>query len=296
MTASTLPLATVRRVRFRGARGFLRRFRQKKAAVAALAFLVAVVVVSVLAPVLAPQDPNFQDLSSSLAPPLSDGHLLGTDELGRDVLSRLMYAGRISMLAALQAVSVGFVLGVPLGLLSGYAGGVVDTIVMRVTDGVMSFPPLILAIAIISVLGPNLRNAMIAVGIVFAPRFLRLVRASVLAVREETYIEAARTIGTPVRSIIVRHVLPNVLSPMIVQLSLAAGFTLLAEAGLSFLGLGVQPPDASWGSMMGRSFRVLSQEPWLIVWPGAMVVLSVLSFNLLGDGLRDSLGRETRKG
>jgi ABC-type dipeptide/oligopeptide/nickel transport system permease subunit len=290
------PVVTVRRARFRGARRFLRRFRSQRAAVAALAFLVAVVLVSVLAPLLAPYDPNFQDLRASLAPPFSGDHVLGADELGRDVLSRLMYAGRISMLAALQAVSVGFVLGVPLGLLSGFAGGILDTVLMRITDGVMSFPPLILAIAIISVLGPNLTNAMIAVGIIFAPRFLRLVRASVLAVREETYIEAARTIGTPVHSIILRHVLPNVLSPMIVQLSLAAGFTLLAEAGLSFLGLGVQPPDASWGSMMGRSFRVLSQEPWLIVWPGAMVVLSVLSFNVLGDGLRDSLGRETRRG
>lgn len=289
------PTVTVKRVRGRGMRRFLGRFRRQTPAVIALVFLVFVILVALFAGVLAPQDPEIQDLRNTLASPFTSGHWLGTDELGRDVLSRLIFAARISLLAAAIAVSVGFVLGVPLGLVSGFAGGKIDTFLMRVADAVMSFPPLILAIAVIAILGPSLVNAMLAVGIVFAPRFLRLVRSSVLTVREETYIEAARTIGTPTPIILVRHVLPNVLSPLIVQISLAAGFSLLAEAGLSFLGLGVQPPDASWGSMMGRAFRSLNQQPWLIVWPGLMIVLTVLAFNVLGDGLRDSLGRETRE-
>jgi peptide/nickel transport system permease protein len=160
---------------------------------------------------------------------------------------------------------------------------------------VMSFPPLILAIAIVGVLGPNLTNAMVAVGVIFAPRFVRLVRGTVLAVREETFIEASRSIGTPTFKIIRRHVLPNVMSPLIVQISLAAGFAMLAEASLSFLGLGAQPPDASWGAMLGRGFRYISRGPWLIFAPGTLIALTVLSFNILGDGIRDSIGREVRR-
>ncbi|MDY7100620.1 MAG: ABC transporter permease [Actinomycetota bacterium] len=288
---------TVKRVHGRALRRFARRFLRQRGAVVAFAFLLLILFVALFAGLLAPYDPEAQDLRNSMMSPLeSSGHLLGTDELGRDTLSRLMFACRISLLAPVIAVSVAFVLGVPLGLISGFAGGAVDTVLMRITDAVMSFPPLILAIAVIAVLRPSLTNAMLAVGFVFAPRFLRLVRGTVLSVREETYIEAARTIGTPSPVIIVRHVLPNVLSPLIVQISLAAGFSLLAEAGLSFLGLGVQPPDASWGSMMGRGFREMSQQTWLIVWPGLMIVLTVLAFNVLGDGLRDSLGREIRDG
>lgn len=297
MSGATLssPTATVRRVRGRGFRRFVARFRRQRPAMIALTFLLLLVVVAAGAELLAPHDPDTQNLRNALADPFSAQHWLGTDELGRDVLSRLIFAARISLYAVAISVSVGFVLGVPLGLVSGFVGGRVDTLLMRMTDAVMSFPPLILAIAVIAILGPSLVNAMFAIGLVFAPRFLRLVRSSVLAVREETYIEAARTIGTSTPIILVRHVLPNVLSPMIVQLSLAAGFSLLAEAGLSFLGLGVQPPSASWGSMMGRAFRSLNQQAWLIVWPGLMIVFTVLAFNLLGDGLRDSLGRETRE-
>lgn len=294
-TTSATPKVTVRRVRGRGLKRFLKRFRRQRPAMIALGFLMLVAFVAVFASVLAPHDPDTQNLRNTLGSPFTSEHWLGTDELGRDVLSRLIFAARISLMAAGIAVSVGFVLGVPLGLLSGFIGGRLDTLLMRLTDAVMSFPPLILAIAVIAILGPSLVNAMLAIGIVFAPRFLRLVRGAVLTVREETYIEAARTIGTPTPIILVRHVLPNVLSPLIVQISLAAGFSLLAEAGLSFLGLGVQPPDASWGSMMGRAFRSLSQQSWLIVWPGMMIVLTVLAFNVLGDGLRDSLGRETRE-
>jgi peptide/nickel transport system permease protein len=273
---------------------FWRRFRRQRPALVALGFLIFLTIVAIFAPLLAPADPNAQALRDAMQSP-SWEHWLGTDELGRDVLSRLIYASRLSLLAALQAVVVGVVLGVPPGLVAGYLGGRIDVLIMRVTDAVMSFPPLILAIAIVGVLGPNLRNAMLAIGVVFAPRFVRLVRGTVLAVRAETFIEASRSIGTPMPKIIRRHILPNVMSPLIVQISLAAGFAMLAEASLSFLGLGAQPPDASWGVMLGRGFREISRAPWLVLAPGAAVAMTVLAFNVLGDGIRDSIGREIRR-
>ena len=274
-------------------RQFARRLLRNRSAVVALAFLVLVTILVVLAPVLAPDDPLQQDLRSTLQSPNGD-HWLGTDDLGRDVLSRLLYAGRISLLAALEAVGVGVLLGVPFGLVAGYAGGWADTIVMRVTDAVLSFPPLILAIAIVGIRGPGLTNAMIAVGIVFAPRFARLVRGTVRAVTEETFIEASRSIGTPGVRIVIWHVVPNVLSPLIVQVSLAASFAMLAEAGLSFLGLGVQAPDASWGSMLGRAVGYINLAPWLVIFPGACIALTVLALNVFGDGVRDAIGKEQR--
>lgn len=277
-----------------GRQRFWRRFKKQRPAIVALAFIVFITLVAVFAPVIAPADPNRQSLRDNLLSPSWD-HWLGTDELGRDVLSRLIFAARLSLLAAVQAVGVGVALGVLPGLAAGYLGKKVDLVIMRITDAVMSFPPLILAIAIVGVLGPNLTNAMIAIGIVFAPRFVRLVRGTVLAVREETFIEASRSIGTPTFTIIRRHILPNVMSPLVVQISLAAGFAMLAEASLSFLGLGAQPPDASWGVMLGRGFREISRAPWLVLAPGAAVALSVLSFNILGDGIRDSIGREVRR-
>lgn len=273
---------------------FLRRFRRQPSAVVALTFLAVLTLVAVLAPLLAPQDPEAQNLRAVLAP-AGDGHLFGTDDLGRDVLSRLIYATRISLLAAAQAVGVAVALGVVPGVLAGYLGGVVDTVIMRITDAVMSYPPLILAIALVGLLGPSLTNAMIAIGILYAPRFLRLMRGTVLGVREETFIEACRSVGCSTSQIIRRHVLPNVLSPLLVQISLVAGFAMLAEASLSFLGLGVQPPDASWGSMLGRASRNMDRSPMLVVYPGLLLALTVLAFNVLGDGLRDSLGRETRR-
>jgi peptide/nickel transport system permease protein len=277
------------------ARGrFIRRFRRQPSAVAALLFLVVITVVAVAAPVLAPHDPQAQDLRATLQPASGD-HLLGTDDLGRDVLSRLIFATRISLLAAAQAVAVAVGLGVLPGVMAGYLGGVVDTVVMRITDAVMSYPPLILAIALVGLLGPSLTNAMFAIGILYAPRFLRLMRGTVMGVREETFIEACRSVGCSTGQIITRHVLPNVLSPLLVQISLVAGFAMLAEASLSFLGLGVQPPDASWGSMLGRATRYMDPAPLQVVYPGLLLALTVLAFNVLGDGLRDSLGRETRR-
>jgi len=273
---------------------FRRRFRTQRAAMIALGYLILVTLAALLAPLIAPHDPLEQDLANTFQSP-SWTHLLGTDELGRDELSRLLFAARLSLIASAQAVAIGMVLGVPPGLVAGYFGGWVSTVIMRLTDAVMSFPPLLLAIALVAALGPGLTNAMIAVGIIFAPRFLRVVRASVLAVREETYIEASRGIGTPSLKILRRHVVPNAIAPLIVQVSLGAGLAMLAEAALSFLGLGVQPPDASWGSMLGRAFSIINQEASLIFYPGAAIAVTVLAFNVLGDGIRDSIGREVRR-
>jgi peptide/nickel transport system permease protein len=279
-----------------GARArFVRRFRRQRLALAALAYLVLVVLAAALAPLLATHDPLAQNLGSVLQQP-GGGHVLGTDDLGRDVFSRALYAGRVSLLAAAQAVGVAVLLGVVPGLVAGYAGRKVDAVIMRITDALMSFPPLILAIAFVGVLGPSLTNAMFVIGVIFAPRFVRLVRGTVLSIREETFVEASRSIGTPTPRVIVRHVLPNALSPLIVQISLTAAMAMLAEASLSFLGLGVQPPDASWGSMIERGFRYTATAPWLTVFPGLLIALTVLAFNILGDGLRDSLGREIRRG
>lgn len=286
MTAATFP---------GGGRRFVHRLRAHRPAMVALTFIGIVVAIVIAAPLLATHDPHAQDLASYLQRPGTDGHLLGTDDLGRDLYSRILYAGRVSLLAALQAVGLGLALGVLPGLVAGYLGGRVDGVIMRITDAVMAFPPLILAIALVGVLGPGLTNAMTAIGVIFAPRFVRLVRASVLSVRQEVYIEASRSIGTPTATILARHVLPNVLSPLLVQVTLATALAMLAEASLSFLGLGVQPPDASWGSLLQRGFRRVEQAPWLTVFPGLPIALTVLAFNVLGDGLRDAVGRETRR-
>ena len=272
---------------------FARRFRQQTVGVVAAGFLLLMVVVAVLAPLLATKDPNAQALRSVLESP-SGEHWLGTDDVGRDVFSRLVYASRVSLLAASLAVSVALALGLVPGLVAGYARGRIDGLIMRLADAIMAFPPLILAVALVGVLGPGLTNAMIAVGIVFSPRFLRVTRGAALSIREETYIEAARGLGCGSFKIIRRHVLPNVLSPLIVQISFAAGTAMLAEASLSFLGLGVQPPDASWGAMLGRAFRFYDRAPWVVMFPGLAIALTVLAFNLLGDSLRDSIGREER--
>lgn len=278
-----------------GGRRFLRRFVHNRAAMASLTTLVLLVLLAIFGPTIAPYEPNEQNLQLRLADPFTGGHVLGTDELGRDTLSRMIVAGRIALQAAVQAVLVAIGLGVPPGLIAGYFSGRTDLVIMRVNDAVQSFPPLILAIALVGVLGPSLRNAMIAIGIVFAPQFLRIVRGSVLEVREMTFVAASRSIGTPTTRIIRSRILPNVMSPLLVQTSLAAGFALLAEASLSFLGLGAAPPDASWGSMLNRGYQYFSQQPWLILFPGLAITVVVLAFNVLGDGIRDSIGREVRR-
>jgi len=207
-----------------------------------------------------------------------------------------MHAARLSLLAAAIAVSFAVVVGLPIGLLSGYLGRVTDRVVMLVTDALMGFPPIILAIGVVGALGPGLVNAMIAVGVIYVPKTIRVARGAALAIRNDTYFEASRSIGTPTSRIIRTHLLPNILPPVIVQVSVMVGFAMLTEASLSFLGLGAQPPEASWGSMLGTAARDLSRQPWLTVWPGLAIALTVLAFNTFGDGLRDCFGRQERTG
>ncbi|XOV82409.1 MAG: ABC transporter permease [bacterium] len=277
-----------------GSARFLRRFRRQTLSLWALGFLMVLTLLAVFAPWVAPYDPLQQNLDRVLEGSSMD-HWFGTDELGRDVFSRVLFASRVSLLAAAQAVLIALVIGVPPGLIAGMWGGWVDAVIMRATDALMSFPPLILAVAIIAVLGPSLTNAMIAVGVLLSPTFLRLMRATTLSVAQETYIEAAQSIGCTRSWIIRKHVLPNVISPLFVQISVFAGVAMLAEAGLSFLGLGTQPPESSWGAMVGRGFRYITHAPSLIIFPGLAIAVTVLALYMLGDGLRDSLGREIRQ-
>lgn len=271
--------------------GFVRRFLSRRVNVVSLAFLVAVIAAATLAPWIAPYDPTAQNLGNVLSSP-STTHLLGTDEIGRDVLSRLLFGARVSLIATLQATSIALLLGIPVGLIAGFVSGRTDKAIMLFNDGLMSLPGTILAIAIVAALGPGLTNAMIAVGVVFAPRVVRVVRGETLVVRAEAYVEASRTIGLPTQWILVRHVLPNIRSSVIVYTTLLAARAMLAEAGLSFLGLGAQYPDASWGTMLGRFFRFMESAPALVFFPGIAIASVVLVLNLIGDGLRDATGRE----
>lgn len=273
---------------------FFRRFRRERVAMVMLGVLAIIAFCSVFANLLTNIDPNTQELRDRLQGP-SGANWFGTDDLGRDVFTRTLFAGRVSLLAAIQATAIGVGIGVPIGLMAGYLRGWVDVVASRVADAIMSIPALLLALAIVGVLEPNLTSAMIAIGIVYAPQFFRLTRASTMAVREETFIEAARSVGGTSRSIITGHILPNALSPLVVQISLAMGFAILFEASISFLGLGVQAPDSSWGSMLGRSTKFFEQAPHLVIIPGAMILVTVLAFNVIGDGIRDSLGREIRR-
>lgn len=273
---------------------FARRFLRQRIAVGALVVLLALTVTALVAPWIVPFDPNAQNLGNVLAKP-SGEHLLGTDELGRDVLSRLVMGSRVSLLAAVQGTLVALAIGVPLGLIAGFFRGHVDRVIMVFTDALMSLPGLVLAMAIVAIWGPNLTNAMVAIGIVVSPQALRLVRSSVVQIREETYVEASRSIGTGNAGIIVRHVLPNAAGPLIVFTALLGGSVMLVEAGLSFIGLGVQPPEASWGAMLGTSFRYLSRAPELAIYPGVAIAVTVLALNLLGDGLRDSIGKRVQR-
>ncbi len=275
-------------------RGFVVRFREQKAPMVALVFLALLLLVALLAGVLSPADPTHQNLDLVMADP-SWAHPLGTDQLGRDVLSRMLHAARLSLSAGGIAVGLGLAGGVPFGLLAGYLGGVVDRLIMFVTDSMMGFPPILLAIGVVAALGPGITNAMIAIGLVFIPRTVRVTRGAALAIRNETFLEASRSIGSSTGRILRTHVLPNILPPVIVQATLMIGFAMLTEASLSFLGLGAQPPEASWGSMLGSAARDLNRQPLLMVWPGLAIALTVLALNVLGDGLRDSFGREARR-
>ena len=259
-----------------------------KLAVLAVAVLLLLAVVALFGELLAPFGANEVSVADRLRPP-DAANWLGTDELGRDVLSRVLIAARVSVQVGVIAVGIALVTGVSMGLVAGFYRGFADTAIMRFTDMLFAFPAILLAIAILAVLGPGIANAMIAIGIVYTPIFARITRASVLSVREEVYVRAARSIGASDWRLLRLHVLPNVLAPIIVQTSISLAFAILAEAALSFLGLGVQPPDPSWGRMLfdGRAF--IQQAWWMAVFPGLAILFTVLALNLLGDALRDAL-------
>jgi len=271
------------------------RFSRSRSGLAGLAFLALLAIVAIAAPWLVPFDPLQQDTSNVLAKPLAGGHLLGTDDLGRDVLSRLLLAARPATVAPLVAVSVALLLGVVPGALAGYLGASTDRWIMRLVDALQSFPPILLAMGLLTVIGTGLVNAMLAIGIVFTPGVVRIVRASVASVRRQLYIDAAIAIGVSTPTLLWRHVLPNAVGPLLVQASLLTGFALLAEATLSFIGVGTQPPAPSWGVMLANGFGQLHRQPWTWIWPATAIALTVLACNMVGDALRDAIGREERK-
>lgn len=252
------------------------------------ALVVIIAALAVLAPLLAPYDPTAIDPARRLMPPGS-AHPLGTDRLGRDVLSRLLYGGRVALAVGAIAVAIGAGAGVPLGLLSGHRGGRLDLLVMRVMDGMMAFPALLLAITVVAALGPGHVQAMTAIGVVLIPIFARLARAQTLGTRGQEFVLAARALGATDLRIVFRHILPNIAGPLLVQTTVAFSGAVLAEASLSYLGLGTQPPIPSWGGMLQEARDVLFVARWMAIWPGVAIATTVLGLNLLGDGARDTL-------
>ena len=290
--ASALPAAAQVIAGTPRAHAFRRLLRRPSAAVG-LAVIALFLVIAIVAPLLAPYDPLATSWSAIRKAP-SAAHWFGTDEIGRDVASRVVFGARASLLAGVVSVLISLSVGVPVGLLAGYAGGKTDMLISRLTDALLACPFLILAIALAAFLGPSLTNAMIAIGVSATPVFIRLSRGQTLAVKAEDFVLAARAIGNSPLRIALRHVLPNILPALIVQATLAIAAAVIAEASLSFLGLGQQPPAPSWGSMLNTAKNYLDQAPWMAVWPGLSIFALVLSFNLVGDGLRDALDpRET---
>ncbi len=270
------------------ARRALRKLAHRKGAMLALVVLVIIALLAIFAPILSPHDPIKQGWATVRKPP-SAAFWFGTDEVGRDLFSRIIYGARASLSAGVISVSIALLLGVPLGLLAGYRGGWVDAVISRFTDAMLACPFLILAIAMAAFLGPSLTNAMIAIGITAMPIFIRLTRGQVITIKVEEYVDAARSVGDTPFQIAFRHILPNVAPQLLVQATLTIATAIIAEAALSFLGLGQQPPQPSWGAMLNSAQRFLSNAPWLAIFPGAAIFITVLSFNLLGDGLRDAL-------
>jgi peptide/nickel transport system permease protein len=271
----------------------LRRLIKRKGAVAGLIVIAIFIALALFAPLIAPYDPIATSWTLVRKPP-SGLHWFGTDDLGRDVLARVIYGTRASLLAGAISVGIALAVGVPLGLLSGYRGGFIDALISRMTDAMLACPSLILAIAFAAFLGPSLGNAMIAIGITATPIFVRLTRAQTMNVKVEDYVEAARAIGNPRWRIALFHILPNILPALLVQATLSIATAIIAEAALSFLGLGQQPPAPSWGSMLNAAQRFLTNASWMAIWPGFAIFLVVLSFNLVGDGLRDALDPRAR--
>lgn len=274
-------------------RSFARRFFRNRNALVGSVVIGTLLVCAVFAPWLAPYSPVQQFADRALQPPSSQ-HLLGTDTIGRDYLSRIIYGSRISLLVGAISMSIACAFGATAGLLAGYYGGLIDTLTMRLMDALLAFPALLLAIFIVAVLGPSIANAMIAVGIVYIPGFARITRANVLSLKQKELVEGARAIGASDRRILVRYILVNCLSPLIVQFSLGIGYAILVEAGLSFLGLGVQPPTPAWGEMLGFGRNYMTTAAWLTTFPGLAIFVTVLGFNFVGDGLREALDPRLR--
>jgi len=299
MTSRPLPLGddSFRRVddsaKRRTALFFQRMFRNRTA-IAGVLILGLLLACAIFAEQIAPYSPTRQYYKDAMTAPNAK-YLLGTDELGRDQLSRIIFGARVSMMVGFLAAFTGAFIGVVLGLVAGFRGGILDSFIMRIMDGLLAFPGLVLAIFLVTFLGPSLVNAMLSVGITFIPAFARVTRANVLSLREKEFIEAARTIGVTNLSIMFKHILPSCLSPIIVQITLNIGWAILMEASLSFLGLGVQPPTPSWGSMISFGRQFIEQAPWLTTFPGLAIFFTVLGFNFVGDGLREAMDPRLRQ-
>jgi peptide/nickel transport system permease protein len=272
----------------------LRRAARARLAPFGAAVMGLAVLVALAAPLVAPYDPLAQNLGNALAAP-GRAHLLGTDNVGRDVLSRVIWGTRVSLLAGFVSVALAGLAGSLLGLAAGYSGGRMDGLVMRVMDAVLSFPPLVLALALGAVLGAGLTGVLLALGVVYTPAFARLMRSQVLTIAARDYVDAARALGASGWRVAARHVVPNAINPIIVQASLSVAFAILAEASLSFLGLGIQPPEASWGSMINAGRGYLQQAPWIVFGPGAALFVTVVGLNFVGDAVRDALDPRTRE-
>jgi len=264
------------------------RFKRNRLALAGMVALAVFITTASLAPVISPYDPLKMTLEDNLAPP-SQGHVLGTDELGRDILSRIIYGAQISLIIGLVSVGVAFAIGVPLGAVAAYKGGWSDSMAMRLMDILLSFPPILLAIVVIAALGPGLFNAMIAVGISLIPIYARLTRGMVLHFKEQEFVEAAKMVGASDIRILFRHIMPNCIAPIIVQSTLNIASAILSAAALGFLGLGAQPPTPEWGAMLSKGRVYLRAAPHISTFPGIAIMLTVLAFNMVGDGLRDAL-------
>jgi len=274
-------------------RDALRRLFRNKLAITGMVIMAIFLLTAILAPLLSPYDPIVQELAMRRRPP-SQEHWLGRDDLGRDILSRIIYGARLSLQVGVLSVGFAIVIGAIVGSISGYMGGWVDNILMRFMDIMLAFPALLLAIAIVTILGPGLLNMLYAIGIVSIPAYARIVRGSVLSAKEQDYVLAARAVGVPPFRILFRNIFPNVLTPLLVQGTLGIGTAILDAAGLSFLGLGAQPPEPEWGAMLGQGRYSMFTAPHIVLFPGLAIMLAVLGFNLLGDGLRDALDPRLR--
>ncbi|MWG33760.1 nickel transporter permease [Halomarina oriensis] len=289
-STSNQSVITTTRRRYRSVKNSRRlgRFLSNRLNVVGLLFVSVVVLSAIFAPVIAPEGPNEQDLFNRLDSPSAE-HPMGTDQLGRDVLSRLLYGARISLQISLAVVAITLAIGTAVGLVAGYAGGWVDEALMRFVDVLLAFPGILLALVIAGILGPNLTNIMIALAVVGWTQYARIIRGSVLSVKQEEFVKAAQLMGVPRRRIVLRHILPNVVTPVIVLATMDMAYVILGTAGLSFLGLGAQPPTPEWGTMLSQGRNFVDTAWWVVNFPGLAIMITVLGFNLLGDGLRDVL-------